>query len=528
MSKKSWYLLFAAAVVLLFFGNSTMLVTDSVECNYALTAKEMALGGDWISPKIFGGYYFDKPVMTYWLMAIMYKIFGLTDFASRCAQSLFGLASIGLICYAGTKLYNEKTGFYAGLMLLSCVEFFLISKSVITDIVLFFFFSATLLFFYLGYRDNKKLYWYLMYASSALAVLTKGPVGLALPGLIILLFMIANRDWRVVTRCHMVTGFMLFFAVCAPWYYAMWAIHGNTFIAMFLGIHNVLRATVSEHPRDNVIWYYTAVNTLALFPWTALAPVIAVKKWFNGERRPAEKQMFLLIWTFTIFFFFQNMATKYITYTFPLLFPAFILLAHYVEEEEELLRSKVSFGFVVVIYGILLGAAYWFSKNGDFPSNDLWMIPVATVIGIALHFVCFKKQKSLAFSIATFSIIFYLSLIQSIALPLGVYRSGKDIADLLIKNKVTEAGYFGDYSTSAVYYSGTRLVKLISPEDMKTFGPNGGAWNSKDVMPFDNYTTAKYKYVLVYTKRLNNWKKIQPGNWKVLGATRTTTLLERK
>lgn len=147
MAKWQWLLLFLVTALLLFTGNSSLLVTDSVESNYALTAKEMVLSGDWLSPQIYGHYWYDKPVFFYWLTALAYKLFGFTEFASRFFPAVFGMASIALLGWAGSKLYNARTGFYSAVILVSSVEFFLISKSIITDAVLFFFFSATLLCF---------------------------------------------------------------------------------------------------------------------------------------------------------------------------------------------------------------------------------------------------------------------------------------------------------------------------------------------------------------------------------------------
>lgn len=142
MPRKYWLLLFAAAAALLFVGNGSLLITDSVESNYALTAKEMVLSGDWLSPQIYGHYWYDKPIFFYWLTALAYKMFGFTEFASRFFPALFGLGSVTLLAWGGSKLENARSGFFSALVLLSSVEFFLISKSVITDAVLFFFLSV--------------------------------------------------------------------------------------------------------------------------------------------------------------------------------------------------------------------------------------------------------------------------------------------------------------------------------------------------------------------------------------------------
>ena len=104
MDRKHWIFLLLAALVLLFVGNESLFVTDSVESNYALTSKEMVLSGDWLSPQIYGKYWFDKPLFFYWLTALAYKIFGFTDFASRFFPSFMGLAGLGLIAWGGSRL----------------------------------------------------------------------------------------------------------------------------------------------------------------------------------------------------------------------------------------------------------------------------------------------------------------------------------------------------------------------------------------------------------------------------------------
>ena len=111
MQKKYWLGLFMLALLLLFFGNGSLLVTDSVESNYALTAKEMVLSGDWLSPQMYGNYWYDKPIMSYWLTALGFKLFGFTEFGARFFPALFGLLGIGLVSYGGYRLYNEKVGF---------------------------------------------------------------------------------------------------------------------------------------------------------------------------------------------------------------------------------------------------------------------------------------------------------------------------------------------------------------------------------------------------------------------------------
>ena len=527
MPRKYWLMLFMAAAVLLFAGNGSLLVTDSVESNYALTAKEMVLSGDWLSPQIYGHYWYDKPIFFYWLTALAYKIFGFTEFASRFFPALFGLGGLALVAWGGSKLDNERSGFCSALVLLSSVEFFLISKSVITDAVLFFFFSATLLFFYLGYRDGKASYWYIMYAAAGFSVLTKGPIGVLLPGLIITLFLLWQRDWRVLKRMHLASGTLLCLAVAVPWYAAMYSLHGSDFINTFFGTHNFLRATVSEHPRDDVFYYYTLVNLLALFPWSGLVP-LAVYKWQQaGRPKLTEQQRFLLLWALVVFVFFQCMATKYITYTYPLIFPASLLLGDMVASHTD----SVNGGYRLFIGGgfaLLLGGAWFAVSNGLVAAELLFLLPLALMVGVMLDYVLRLCCNERALGIAAMAVVFYMALIFSIAVPLSEQRSAKDLGEMLTAQNAQEVGLYGKYPTSAVFYSSSRIVKLLHEQEVAGYVPKDMSWTSKNVMPYATLEHNPYRMVVVTPSSYNSFVNKQYEQWQVVDADSSWIMLRLK
>ncbi len=513
MQRKYWLAFWLAAVLLLFFGNGQLLVTDSVESNYALTAKEMVLSNDWLSPQIYGHYWYDKPIMFYWLTALAFKIFGFTEFAARLFPALFGLAGLGLVCYGGYRLYDEKVGFFSGVLLLSSIEFFLISKSIITDAVLFCFFSASLLFFYLGYKEDKAVFWYLMYASAGLAVLTKGPIGVLLPGLIITLFLLWQRDWRVLRRCKFFSGVLLCAVIAVPWYAAMYSLHGSDFINTFFGVHNFLRATVSEHPRDNVWYYYLLVNILALFPWSALVPMCLWRRY--RQQQPLEEQeKFLLLWAAAVFCFFQCVATKYITYTYPLLFPMSIFLAQELVKEHKPFLTRSYMLFVGIVLAALLGAAFWADKAGILNCEHLFVLPLSLIGGMLLY-IFLQSRCGKVLALAGLCICFYLSLIYGVAISLSEERSAKGLGELLANTSNTKAGVYGAYPTSAVFYSGKVLVKLLPAERMSTYRPQGLSWNSKNVMPFADLDAENYSVVIVKNNSLNRFLQNNHKNWLI-------------
>lgn len=433
-----------------------------------------------------------------------------------------------MAAYGGAKLYNERAGWLSAFVLLSSVEFFLISKSIITDAALFLFFSAALLFFYLGYKENRKSYWYAMYLSAALAVLTKGPIGILLPGLIIFIFLLWKRDLQVLGRCHLITGLLLFSAVAMPWYLAMYHIHGSAFINTFFGVHNYLRATVSEHPRDNVVYYYTLVNALALFPWSLLIPWIIWKRVRRNNYQLQERAGFLLIWAAVIFIFFQCMATKYITYTYPLLFPSVILLGHVLDKYGDKCMYK---GFNLLLgafLALLVGSAWWCNVRGILPVQELYLLPASLLVGVLLYYAFQYMQIKKFIGVGCICLCFYMALIFAVAVPLAEYRSAKELGVTLKLNNVTEVGAYGSYPTSAVFYSDAKIYKLLKRNDISGYRPKAMSWSSKNVMPYAVMEEAAFDRVAVKHKRLKDFYRAEGPMWQPVGYYEEWILLEHK
>ena len=525
MKRYGWYLFWAFAAMLLFWGNGQLWVTDSVESNYALTAKEMLQSGDWVSSQIYGHYWYDKPVLFYWLTALGFKLFGFTEFGARFFPALLGMASLGLVVYAANKLYGGKTAFWSGVILLTSTEFFLISKSIITDSTLFFFFSMALVFFYLGYSTANKKYYYGMYAGMALATLTKGPIGFLLPGLVMVLFLAYAKGWREIKNMKVFSGGLLFAAICVPWYAAMWQLHGSAFVDQFFGTHNFLRATVSEHPRDDVFYYYTMVLLLALFPWSGLLPRFLWRT-LRAEghwQRPDDKTAFLLIWAATVFFFFQNMATKYLTYTYPMLFPLALLLGNYITERRGAAITADALLVRDFVYLALFGGALWCWWNGIITIGTAVLIGAAVLAAIGLGWAGTNSHKGLTAPavIAVTALAFNLLLISEVAVPFGHLRSAKEVGLELAQNYAAadEVGLYGKYPTSAVFYSGKKIVQLVQDERLSEYAPRAYSWKVKNVMPFDGINAFNKHGHLVLVKKDEAGKFLNSSNgkWLVTG-----------
>jgi len=431
-------LLLLFALLVYFVGNGALTITDPVESNYVETAKEMMASGDLFSPRIYGRYWYDKPVLFYWELIAAFSLFGQTEFAARFFPAVLSAVSLLLTYWFGRRLYGERVGFVAALLMGTSVELWYVGHAVITDMTLFASMSGMLISFYLGYEERRVRWYYLAFFLAGVAVLTKGPIGLCLPGLIILLFLAWERRLRELWSIHILAGFALFFAVAAIWYYPMVRLHGSDFLDTFLGVHNVLRATVSEHPRDNVWYFYVLVYLLGLFPWSFASLPAAVRRVWRRDlslsRTPAMR--FLVVWAVTVFAVFECFATKYVTYTLPYLLPLSLLLARYFAPRRELFRLLA--GGMTALFVVL---------------------------------ACF------------------------VAPPLMEEASGREAAALLAETEqriAAEAGErpllvsYGRYSCSLVYYSGLVPYCLRPRSVVLREQPGRGeiSWNEKNVMPF--------------------------------------------
>jgi 4-amino-4-deoxy-L-arabinose transferase-like glycosyltransferase len=429
LTKRPWIILAAVSLLVFLIGNELLPITDTAESNYAETAKEMVLSGNWISPQIYGQYWYDKPIFYYWEVALSFLVFGFNEFAARLPSALFGTANVLFIYWFGKKTISQRAGFTGALIFAFSIETFILSKSAVTDATLFLFLSAALGFFYLGYKEDKK-YYYLCYIAAALAVLTKGPIGLILPGGAAFLFLLWKRNLKELLHVHLVSGLVLFFVITGLWYGTMCWLHGSDFLLNFIGVHNVLRATSPEHPSKDTWYFYIIIYLLGFAPWSIALLISAFKKWRHHTlsfAKTSDLNQLLLIYAGFVFLFFEIVATKYTTYTYPALFSLSLIAGElYAPVGKRVIHASVA---LTVLYSFL----------------SLVVVP-----SIMLEHS--GKEEGLAVS--------------------QIAGSSRPVV------------YFDNYRTSAVFYSSI-LIQRGEPKHLITsLKPDGISWKAKNVMPF--------------------------------------------
>lgn len=373
----------------LFYGLGGIPLLDPDEPVYAETAREMIEFSDYLSPRIFNDFWYDKPPMYYWLVAGTFNLFGINDFAARFPSALMGVATVIMFYYAVKRLFDEDTGFWAALVLGTSLEFFYLGKAAVTDMTLLFFMTGAIL----SFLNDKFL---LMYALMGFATVTKGPIGLVFPGAIIFLYFLVSGEWRTLKRMHIPWGVFIYLLVAGPWYYFMYQIHGQIFIDTFFGFHNMTRFTTAEHP-DRVLWYYyIPVLLVGLFPWTGML-FDAVKKSITESSGDNFKNlMFMHIWWIFVFLFFSISKTKLVSYIFPLFPPLAIIIAWNIVRISRERFPKREFSVAVPSLAIFtLLSVVWFFGGQQLPEMAFGATILATItlllaIGIGTAYLHFK------------------------------------------------------------------------------------------------------------------------------------------
>jgi len=342
------------------------------EGRYAEIPREMVASGDWLTPRLDGLKYFEKPALQYWATALAYESLGISGWASRLWAGLCSLVGVFAVGYTGLRLFGARTGVFAAAVLASSLLYLLMGHVDTLDMGLTFFMGAGLCAALLARAADTgraARHWMLAaWAAFALAVLSKGLIGIVLPGAVLVLYLGLARDWVLLKRIEPWRGPLLFFALCAPWFIAV--SEANPGFARFFFYHeHVERFLSNSHHREGPWWYFVPVLALGSLPWLTWLPgalwhaVRATPTRLPGVASaptgaPVERfapEFLLALWCGFIFLFFSVSSSKLPSYILPI-FPALALLIarHIDRTEARALRWHASVLIVAALaFGVL-------------------------------------------------------------------------------------------------------------------------------------------------------------------------------
>ncbi|MEO8487380.1 MAG: glycosyltransferase family 39 protein [Betaproteobacteria bacterium] len=334
------------------------------EGRYAEIAREMAVSGDWLTPRLNGIKYFEKPPLQYWVTAALYRLFETDQWTARLAPAVAGFLTILVVAFTAARLASPTAGAYAGLALAGCVWHVGIAHFTTLDALLEFLLASALSSFLLANRDGLppgrvRLWMLAAWAEVALAVLTKGLVGLVIPGATLVLYSLATRDFAPWRRLHLVPGLAVFALISVPWF-ALVSLANPGFAEFFFVNEHFRRFLTTEHRRTGAWWYFMPLFAAGVLPWLSVAPWTWRSSWSApGAANGFRWQAFCLVWAAFVFVFFSLSGSKLPSYILPM-FPALMLvlgpaLAAMAPRRIAWLLAPLAIGAIVVFAGVCVG-----------------------------------------------------------------------------------------------------------------------------------------------------------------------------
>jgi len=301
------------------------------EGRYSEISREMVASGDWVTPRLNGIKYFEKPPLQYWATAVAFELFGEHEWSARLYVWLAGLASLAFAGFAAARLAGNDTGLATMLVLAASPYFMALAGIVTLDMGLTLWTSATFFAFLLseeaGASPGAQRRWMLAaWAAMALAVLSKGLVGIVFAGAAVFFAMLLRRDAGILRRMHWGWGLVIFLAIAAPWFIAVSA--ANPEFARFFFIHEHFeRFLTHEHRRVQPAWFFLPIVLAAFLPWMYSLVACLRHAWKSPEAGFALRMS--LAWSAFILVFFSASGSKLPAYVLPLVPSLAFALGHY-------------------------------------------------------------------------------------------------------------------------------------------------------------------------------------------------------
>lgn len=441
---------------------------DPDEGRSGVIAKELIASGNLLTLTRGGEPYYDKPALYYWLVALGIKILGLGELAVRLPSALAATLTVASVFFCGQALKDWRWGLWSGLVLATSLEFVALGRFGNTDMVFTFFFSGALLYFLWWRHERTKRRLWPFYLFLGLASLTKGPVGIFLPCLILGIALGYQGRAGIWRDLRLGRGAAVILAVAGSWYLAA-AVRDPAYIWTFLWKHNLLRFFTSPAGIDHAEPFYYLFFVLlgGFLPWSLLLPAVGHSLWKERE----ETRVFLLVWALTVLVFFSLSHNKLGTYVLPA-FPPLALLTgdvlrrFFAESEQDSLIPRWILGssffwfglllFILPLTEIVLGSRY-----PQYLSEQPPVWPAAVFTGFGLIGSVAGKQKILPF-LVLLSVLWLVAWFYEVKAPeVSGLRSARSMGQAINTNQIGEVRIAALDAGSFSYYL-SQPVQVVS------------------------------------------------------------------
>lgn len=443
-----------------------------VEPRYGEIVRIMWTKNEWIVPSVNGALYTDKPILYFWLALFFSKLAGAVNEWTVRLPAALGAIGLVLATYKiGKDFYTPRVGLIAGAVIATAGRMIWEGRWAHLDSLFTFFFTLSMYYaaraVVLKKNPNQLL---LAYALMALATLTKGLIGVVLPGLVLVLFVIARWDWSLIRAARLPAGIAIFFLVAAPWFALVNQATDGKWLTDFFYLHHVQRYTAGLGHREPA-YYYLKTLPLDFLPWTifcipALFTYATDAKWF---RQPA--RLFFTLWFSVVFVFFSASDTKRDLYLLPLFAPLALFVANYIEDltsgglpRERWFRNILTICFSVVGLACLAAPAVVWSMRRDAFSP---LLPIIVVMFVGCVWIVYSAWRQSARQVCVATCTTWAIALVAAAFWLfpffDRFKSPRPVANEIVRRlpATTPLFIYADTMHDYNFYTGREVIPVI-------------------------------------------------------------------
>lgn len=487
---KDLFIFLALALVcyfVFFFNIGNYALMDVDETRYVSMARDMFHSKDFLTLYLNGDYFFEKPPLYFWGECLSFAIFGkVNEFTARFPVALYGTLSTFLVYFVGKKVVSRRYGFISAIILATTLEFVMLAKFAILDIVVTTCVGFSVMFGILSqFARRKHLCWWLFYIFSGFAVMAKGIPGFVVPFAVMFFVTLANKTFKEALKPkNVLVGFLLFFLIVLPWHIIMFKIHDPLFFDEYIIKHHINRFfSSSEIDRKQPFYYYILTILWGLIPWVFSGIAVCVSK--IKEIKVSKFMQFNLIAFAVTLLFFSASSTKLITYILPIYFFSANILGYIWEDyifnnkyKKPINISVYIIGGICILAGITAIFAQYFLPAQIYQdiANIKWFcITLVLALGISSILCAIKDWRKGVFAVYALFIIITSAFGTKLFYDLD-YKFGQNdlmqFAQYAKENNKRIVVLNSERRYSVLYYYGKHVYYLTLDDEgeMKKFG----------------------------------------------------------
>ncbi|MBS1954485.1 MAG: glycosyltransferase family 39 protein [Cyanobacteria bacterium SZAS-4] len=367
----SLLLVCAASALIVLPGLNAFGIIDPSDGLYAEGAREMMELKNFITPHYNYIPFYEKPIMIYWMIMACYSVFGVHEWVARLPSALCAIATTGIVFSMSRYFVSQRAAIYSSIVLATCPLFAVVGMLALTDMPLCCFLTTTMLIFIRRLNGERSAILWFGYASLGLAVLTKGPLPIALTAMVFTAYLMlisgANLKnpvwyWRQILQLEPFKGIAITLGLALPWFVAESIVtHGDFFQEFFIRQNLGRLGGLVNHVMP--FWFYFPVIILGTCPWIIfqfLAPQMTIKLLKKRSISFPENALtiFCLCWSVVVFVFLTLVKTKLATYILPVVPPIAIAVGTYFDR-----WSQMKPGKSLLIAGIIIASFLFIASS---------------------------------------------------------------------------------------------------------------------------------------------------------------------